>query len=93
MKRQDITCLLVELAGMPDQCEKTLNRFPKEGLNWIPMSWEGVPGETFSFLETACHLRDIEADGYYVRFQRVVNEDRPILAAIDGYELNKSGAQ
>jgi hypothetical protein len=32
-------------------------------------------------------VRDIEIDGYHVRFQRTLGEERPLLADIDSYEL------
>lgn len=42
------------------------------------------PGETFSLLETACHLRDIEQLGYSTRIRRILAEERPELADVDG---------
>ena len=48
---------------------------------------EGIPGERFTALGQACHLRDIERDGYHVRFGRTLREERPDLASIDSYEL------
>ena len=76
-----------ELATMPDEFESVFKQVPPELWNWKPESWGGVPGESFSALEQACHLRDIEIDGYHVRFQRMLREDNPSLASIDGYQL------
>jgi hypothetical protein len=41
----------------------------------------------FSALEQACHLRDIEIDGYQVRLRRTCQETRPLLVSLDGYAL------
>ncbi len=37
--------------------------------------------------QQVCHLRDIEIDGYHKRFARILEEDRPFLASIDGAAL------
>lgn len=41
----------------------------------------------FSLVEHLCHLRDIDGDGYRVRIERMLNEDRPALPDIDGAQL------
>jgi hypothetical protein len=41
-------------------------------------------GERLSALEQACHLRDIEIDGYQVRLRRTCQETRPLLVSLDG---------
>jgi hypothetical protein len=46
-----------------------------------------VPGVEFSVLENICHLLDIEREGYSVRIQRLLEEDDPVLADIDGSRL------
>lgn len=79
--------MLDELAAMPDQIEALMRRVPRDRLDWKPDSWEGIPGERFSALEQACHLRDIEIDGYHQRFGRTLREQHPDLASIDSYEL------
>jgi hypothetical protein len=38
----------------------------------------------FSLLEQACHLRDVEREGYLVRVRRILAEDVPALASFDG---------
>jgi hypothetical protein len=40
--------------------------------------------EDFSLLEQACHLRDLEREGYLVRLRRMLAEKRPVLASFDG---------
>jgi hypothetical protein len=42
------------------------------------------PGEAFSIREQACHLRDVEREGYLVRVRRILAEDVPDLAGFDG---------
>lgn len=79
--------MLKELAVMPDEIGALLRRVPAELLDWTPDSWEGIPGERFTALGQACHLRDIEVDGYHVRFGRTLREERPDLVSIDSYEL------
>jgi len=43
--------------------------------------------DAFSAVEQACHLRDIETEGYLLRARRMVAEDNPQLADIDGGKL------
>jgi len=40
--------------------------------------------EAFSLLEHACHLRDLEREGYLPRVGRMLSEDRPALEGFDG---------
>ena len=43
------------------------------------------PGpEEFSLLEQACHLRDLEREGYLVRVRRMLTEREPELDSFDG---------
>jgi hypothetical protein len=79
---------MVEMLGaMPDQFERAFALVPHDALRWTPESWEGIPGETFSAIGQACHIRDIERDGYHVRIQRMLDEDHPDLVSLDGYAL------
>ncbi len=43
--------------------------------------------DEFSALENICHLRDIEIEGYSKRILRILQEDVPLLADIDGGRL------
>lgn len=79
--------ILSELAAAPDEIAGLIDQVPPEKLAWVPPTWEGIPGERFTALGQACHLRDIEIDGYHVRFGRTLREDRPDLVSIDSYEL------
>jgi DinB family protein len=43
------------------------------------------PGDgLFSLVEHACHLRDLEREGYLVRVRRMLTESKPALAGFDG---------
>jgi len=79
--------ILAELASMPDDVAGLMAQVPAGKLAWVPPTWEGIPGERFTALGQACHLRDIERDGYHLRFGRTLREERPDLASIDSYEL------
>lgn len=79
--------ILAALASMPDEAAGLIAQIPADKLAWVPGTWDGIPGERFTALGQACHLRDIEIDGYHVRFGRTLREDRPDLASIDSYEL------
>jgi hypothetical protein len=78
---------ITDLAAMPDQIEALFAQVPAARLNWVPDTWQGIPGERFTALGQACHLRDIEVDGYHQRFGRTLKEERPDLVSIDSYEL------
>ncbi|HEY6412878.1 MAG TPA: DinB family protein, partial [Edaphobacter sp.] len=80
---------LSALATFPQLFEAHYAAIPAEFKNWAPASWEGVPSERFTAIEQICHVRDIEFDGYHVRFQRTLDELNPTLASIDSETLAK----
>jgi len=43
--------------------------------------------DEFSALENICHLRDLEIEGYGERIVRILEEDNPSLADLDGTRL------
>lgn len=57
-----------------------------EGLSDSELRWRNDDGE-FSALENICHLRDIEAQGYTARINRILEETNPFLPDIDGARL------
>jgi hypothetical protein len=83
---------LRSLAEFPQQMEAHYAAIPSEFKNWAPRSWDGVPSEPFTAIEHICHIRDIEVDGYLVRFQRTLLELDPVLASLDGERLAKERA-
>lgn len=52
-----------------------------------PQAQVRTPVSDFSLLEHVCHLRDIDAEGYAVRIQRLLKEVSPQLADLDGARL------
>jgi len=75
------------LATFPAQLEGHFALFPAEFRHWAPASWDGVPSEPFTAIEQLCHVRDIEIEGYQVRFRRTLAEHAPHLPSIDSDAL------
>lgn len=80
------------LEAFPQQLEAHYAVIPPAFRNWAPPSWDGVPSEPLTAIEQICHVRDIEIDGYGVRFQRTLTESNPTLASIDTEALAKERA-
>ncbi len=74
---------LAALEAFPGALEQHFSAFPARHVHWAPASWEGVPSEPFTAIEQVCHVRDIEIEGYQVRFRRTRDEDSPLLSSID----------
>ena len=66
------------LASMPAFVEAALDAASGEEIAFRPGEGE------FSLLEQACHLRDLEREGYLVRVRRILAEDAPVLQPFDG---------
>lgn len=66
------------LEAMPELLETLIAAARPEDLGRQP--GEGL----FSLVEHACHLRDLEREGYLVRVRRMLTETRPALAPFDG---------
>jgi DinB superfamily len=77
------------LGAFPQQLEAHYAAIPSEFKDWAPPSWDGVPSEPLTAIEQVCHVRDIEIDGYSIRFQRTLNETNPTLGSIDTERLAK----
>ncbi len=75
------------LSAFPDELEAHYSAIPESFRNWAPGSWAGVPSEPFAATGHVCHIRDIEIDGYQVRFRRVLQESNPFLDSLDGMAL------
>lgn len=78
---------LEALRVFPSQLEAHYAAFPPELTHWAPPSWGGVPSEPLTAIEQICHVRDVEIDGYHVRFQRTLSEHNPTLASLDAEAL------
>jgi hypothetical protein len=77
LPRASLEGAIEELAAMPpfvaaalEECAEMLTVRPREG--------------EFSLIEHACHLRDLEREGYLVRVRRMLAEELPELVAFDG---------
>jgi hypothetical protein len=66
------------IAAMPAFLEAALHEAGEENLLARPSDGE------FSLTEHACHLRDLEREGFLVRVRRVLSEDAPRLDGFDG---------
>jgi hypothetical protein len=84
--------IISSLRDFPDQLERLYAAIPAPCTGWTPPSWEGIPSETFTAIDQLCHIRDIEIDGYHLRFERLLNEDAPSLVSIDSYEVARERA-
>jgi hypothetical protein len=74
---------LLALEAFPQQLEAHYAAIPAASKHWTPSSWDGVPSEPLTAIEQICHVRDIEIDGYQVRFRRTLEESNPILPSVD----------
>ena|SRR5688572_26272750 len=77
------------LAAFPAQLAAHYAAIPDTHKHWAPPSWDGIPSEHFTALEQVCHVRDIEIEGYHLRFERTLGEDNPMLMDIDSEALAK----
>jgi hypothetical protein len=66
------------LAGMPAVLRAAIVDARAEQLRYKP-----APG-AFSLVEHACHLRDLEREGYSLRLERMLGEVNPSLAGFEG---------
>jgi transcriptional regulator with XRE-family HTH domain len=78
---EDFSTKVATLGAMPSKVQDIVARLPREG-------WRRRPSNGgFSLLEHVCHLRDIDGDGYRVRVERMLQEERPSLVDLDGDAL------
>lgn len=84
------TITLAALEAFPRQLEAHYAAIPAGFTHWAPASWEGVPSEPLTAIEQVCHVRDIEIEGYHVRFRRTLAERDPVLPSIDSEGIAKS---
>lgn len=80
---------LQALDAFPLQLEAHYAAIPEGYEHWAPPSWDGVPSEAFTAIEQVCHVRDIEVEGYHVRFRRTLDEESPVLESIDSEPIAK----
>jgi len=80
------------LAAFPQRLAEHYAAIPARFRHWTPPSWDGIPSEAFTAIEQVCHVRDIEIDGYHVRFARTLRENTPDLPDVDGFALARARA-
>ena len=81
MTPAELQTLLAFLAETPDAVRRLTDELSADAARVKPTANE------FSALEQVCHLRDIEREGYGVRLRRLLAEDDPALADINGAQL------
>ena len=81
MPSEDLHALINALASTSE----ILTGLVKD-LSPADLRFKNLPDE-FSIIESVCHLRDIEIEGYAVRIHRILREDKPLLPDIDGGRL------
>src|SRR5881394_516282 len=72
------------IGAMPAFLDAAIHEAGEENLRARPSS------EEFSLTEHACHLRDLEREGYLLRVRRVLAEDAPELDGFDGTAVAKA---
>ena len=88
MSNQELQELIETLARTPEAIANLVHDLSNDDLRWRNENGE------FSAIENVCHLRDIEVEGYTVRLNRIINQENPFLADIDGGRLaieNRAG--
>jgi DinB superfamily len=79
--RQQLSDIIAFLEETPEAVRRL-----REGLVADDLRMK-ADGGGFSFVETVCHLRDIEREGYGVRIERILGEEGPSLPDLKGARL------
>jgi hypothetical protein len=74
----ELTYTLQALRSFPSTLRTFMAEAPAHARDWRPDSWDGIPSESLTIRQQICHLRDIEIDGYAVRFARLLREADPL---------------
>jgi DinB superfamily len=78
LPRMGLAESIERLDSMPEFLEAALDMATRDELVIRPGP------EEFSLVEQACHLRDLEREGYLVRVRRMLEEEAPALEPFDG---------
>lgn len=81
MSPNSVRELLDRLSVSPVRLRALLTSLSESALRTAP------PAGGFAPIEDAWHLRDIEVEGHFPRIRRMLAEDTPVLAPIDGDQL------
>jgi DinB superfamily len=80
----NLAATLESLAAFPPVLEAFFRSVPPHGRHWRPLSWDGIPSERLTAVEQVWHVRDVEIEGYRVRFARTLTETTPDLPDLPG---------
>lgn len=80
MALQDLEIMIKSLSQTPLVLARVFNQLS-------PVDLKLKTSDDFSALENICHLRDIEIEAYGERIVRILGEDNPSLADVDGARL------
>src|ERR1700761_5584498 len=75
---------ITALSTLPDALVQRTRGLDEARLRFKP------DGNVFSVLESVCHLRDIEVEGYTQRLELLLEEDTPLLPDLDGTALARA---
>ena len=78
--------VVAELAGAPERVRSVLAEFDAAALR-RPPAIAPLDAEALSAIGHACHLRDIEIDGYHARIRRTREDSNPHLPSLDSERL------
>lgn len=78
LPRMGLAESIERLESMPEFLEAALDTATRDELVLRPGADE------FSLVEHACHLRDLDREGYLVRVRRMLSEQAPALQSFDG---------
>lgn len=78
MATRNVSESIERLARMPAFVASAVAAAPAHALRERPEP------EAFALVEQACHLRDVEREGYLVRVRRILAETAPVLEGFDG---------
>jgi hypothetical protein len=84
---RELDATIQALAAFPDRLQHSFNSFPEERIGWKPPVWDGIPSERLTAIEQICHIRDVEIEGYRIRFHRVRTELSPVLPDLPGESM------
>src|SRR5215469_1872927 len=86
-RMRELDATIEALAGFPERLQHFFNSFPPDRVGWKPRVWDGIPSERLTAIEQICHVRDIEIEGYRVRFHRTRTELSPVLPDLPGESM------
>lgn len=78
MTTAELQSLTKFLAETPARVRQLADGLSEQDARWKPSAQE------FSALEHACHLSDLEREGYAVRIEKLAREAEPFLPDFDG---------